>query len=67
MAGTSAPFIRRWRRVAAPVADTPVRLAHTPRGIRHRAPAPGEHDDRILAELENETEQIRNLREMRII
>ncbi|HEY6332368.1 MAG TPA: CoA transferase [Blastocatellia bacterium] len=34
-----------------PVAATPVRLSETPGGVRHGAPALGEHTDQVLTEL----------------
>jgi crotonobetainyl-CoA:carnitine CoA-transferase CaiB-like acyl-CoA transferase len=45
-----------------PLANTAVRLSATPGGIRHRAPALGEHTDQVLGELGYSEEEINTLR-----
>ena len=49
------------------IQNTPVRLSRTPGGVRSAAPERGEHTDDILAELGRGPEEIRGLREARVI
>ena len=49
------------------IQNTPYRLSRTPGGVRSAAPERGEHTDEILAELGQSTEEIRSLREARVI
>ncbi|MEX2130813.1 MAG: CoA transferase, partial [Pseudohongiellaceae bacterium] len=51
----------------APVMQTPVALSLTPGSIRHRAPTLGEHTDQIMQSLGYSKDEIRNLREKRVI
>jgi len=45
------------------VANTPVRMAGTPGGVRRRAPLLGEHSEEILREAGYSTDQISDLKE----
>ena len=49
------------------IQNTPVRLSRTPGGVRSAAPERGEHTDDILVELGRGPEEIRGLREARVI
>ncbi len=51
----------------APVMVPPVQLSETPARIRRRAPTLGEHTDQILRELGYSDDDIRSLREERIV
>ena len=51
----------------APLAPTPVDLSETPGTFRHRAPQLGEHTDAILAELGYSAEDIKQLRDDRVV
>lgn len=51
----------------APVMETPVRLSRTPGEIRHRAPLLGEHTDEILGAYGYSEDDIRALREKKIV
>jgi crotonobetainyl-CoA:carnitine CoA-transferase CaiB-like acyl-CoA transferase len=51
----------------APVADLPVLLSRTPGGIQSRPPTLGEHTDEILGSLGYSPEEIRSLKETRIV
>jgi crotonobetainyl-CoA:carnitine CoA-transferase CaiB-like acyl-CoA transferase len=50
-----------------PLADTAVRLSATPGGIRHRAPALGEHANEVLAELGYNETEIQELRAAEVV
>ena len=50
-----------------PLAPTPVDLSETPGRFRHRAPTLGEHTDAILGELGYGADEIRTLREEKVI
>jgi len=52
---------------AAPVADLPVSLSRTPGGIRSRPPALGEHTDEILRSVGYGAEEIRTLKEEKVV
>ncbi|MDX1491805.1 MAG: CoA transferase [Pseudohongiellaceae bacterium] len=51
----------------APVMQPPIRMSLTPPEIRHRAPTLGEHTDKIMAELGYSPDDIRELRDARVI
>lgn len=51
----------------APVMETPVRLSRTPGEIRHRAPLLGEHTDEILGAYGYSEDDIRALRDKKIV
>ncbi len=51
----------------APIMQTPVELSDTPGKIRRRAPTLGEHTDEIMGELGYNGNEIRELREKRVI
>jgi crotonobetainyl-CoA:carnitine CoA-transferase CaiB-like acyl-CoA transferase len=63
LADTEYPGLPR----PVPLAPTPVDLSETPGRFKHRAPQLGEHTDAILAELGYRPEEIRALREERVI
>jgi len=50
-----------------PLADTAMRLSATPGGIRHRAPALGEHTDEVLGELGYTDQEIASLRTAEVV
>ncbi len=49
------------------IQNTPYRLSRTPGGVRSAAPERGEHSDEILLELGRSMEDIRDLRDARVI
>ena len=51
----------------APVAKTPVQFSETPADIRNRAPQLGEHTEQIMKELGYSDDDIRSLREKRVV
>jgi crotonobetainyl-CoA:carnitine CoA-transferase CaiB-like acyl-CoA transferase len=52
---------------SVPLANTAVRLSATPGGIRHRAPALGEHTDEVLGELGYAAKEIETLRAAQVV
>ena len=52
---------------AAPVARTPVQFSQNPGEIKRRAPQLGEHTDVILKQLDFSEDEIRSLREKRVV
>jgi crotonobetainyl-CoA:carnitine CoA-transferase CaiB-like acyl-CoA transferase len=51
----------------APLAPTPVDLSETPGTFRHRAPQLGEHTDAILTELGYSADDIKQLRDQKVV
>jgi crotonobetainyl-CoA:carnitine CoA-transferase CaiB-like acyl-CoA transferase len=49
------------------IQSTPIPLSRTSGGVRSAAPERGEHTDAILTELGRSAEEIRGLREARVI
>jgi formyl-CoA transferase len=49
------------------IQNTPYRLSRTPGGARSAAPERGQHTDEILAELGHSADDIRSLREARVV
>jgi len=63
LADTEYPGLPR----PVPLSPTPVDLSETPGQFRHRAPMLGEHTDAILGELGYGADEIRTLREEKVI